>query len=517
MIPDADAVAEVFADFPSFCDLLEIRVKDGPAQSFGYSEWFAEQRLFEAHRSGLDIVLKPRQAGFSTLELARDLWYALTHPGSQVLVVVHGKAEGQKLFRTVKIFCDSLSALGLLPPRSYDNVGEVVFKAPLNSSIQIVEAGATESSASKKGRSGTVHRFHATEVAFWDAAVTTMAAIMSCVPANGEVVVESTPNGAGGIFYEDVIAARRGTSGYRLHFFAWFDHAEYRRVVDADFDATPRDEWEDRLRASGCDDEQIAWWRWKVDDPKVGLTTALQEFPIDIDTCFRSSGDAWFDSVHLDRLTLAIREPMRRAPLAWDGHRFPDADIYAEPVAGESYVVFADPAEGVARDGSAACVMHARTGDVVAVWWSDTVEAMEFGAVLALLGWMYNTALVGVERNNHGHAVLLRMRTKEIAYPRLYVAKDGRVGWDTNSATRPVLWADLAHAIRDGAALTPDAETVAECRTIVRDADGRPRARGKGKKSRDSSRDDRYVAWAGCWQIRTSALQTSRSFHVAGL
>jgi hypothetical protein len=512
----ACAYQEVFADFGDFCELLVIRTKEDGIIPFGPDTWNDEQRRFVAERTGRDTVLKARQIGFSTIELARDLWYALTHPGSQVLVVGQGKTEAQKLFRTVKLFCNALDKLGLLPPRSYDNVGEVAFSDPLNSSIQVIEAGATTESASKKGRSGTIHRLHATEVAFWGAAHETMKALMSACTSSAEVIIESTPNGAGGLFYDDVTAARVDRSGYKLHFYAWFHHAAYSIEPGPDFDPTPQDEWEEKLRAQGCTDGQIAWWRAKVNDPKTGLEAALQEYPVDIDSCFRASGDAWLDAKIIDRLAKHIAEPVRMAPMVWEGRRFDDAAIFAEPKAGAAYVVFGDVAEGVARDGSAAVVMEARSTEVVATFWSDGIEPGDFGAVLGILGWIYNTALVGWERNNHGHATGRAIR-KEVKYPRLYVAKDGKYGWDTNPQTRPVLWEDLAAALRAGTAHTPDAEMVAECRTIIRDEDGRPRARGKKKKSKDASRDDRFVAWAGANQIRESALQRRGSFHIPGL
>lgn len=513
---DAHALADALADFPTFCSFLDIRLKDAPPKRFAYDEWFHEQQVFEANRTGLDIVLKPRQVGFSTLELARDLWFALMHPGVNVLVVAHDGDLAEQLFQTLHIFCRSLREHTpcLLPPTRYSSKREVVF-ADTNSAVRIVEAGATEAAAKKKGRSGHIHRLHVTEQAFWGAAADTMAALTGSSDG-AEKVIESTANGAGGLYYENVVAARAGTSGWKLHFFAWYGHAEYRLPVPHGFDPAPRDEWEERLREAGCDDQHIAWWRSKVDDPNIGLELALQEYPVDIDTCFRAAGRTWLDAVHLDAMARWVRPPSRKAPIAWNGNRFPDANIYAEPVHGRHYVVFGDVAEGVARDGSAACVMDAESTEVVATWWSDSVDPSDFGLVLAVLGWLYGTALVGVERNNHGHATLGAL-SREVQYPKLYRAKDAKLGWDTNSATRPVLWEDLAFAIRDGSAKTPDGETIAECKTVIRDDDGKPRARGKGSKSKDSSRDDRFVAWAGCLQIRTSAMQRRGSFHIPGL
>ena len=66
-------VSKVFGDFRKFCALLTIRLKEGGEAPFRYATWHQEQKQFQIARTGRDIVLKPRQVGFSTLELARDL------------------------------------------------------------------------------------------------------------------------------------------------------------------------------------------------------------------------------------------------------------------------------------------------------------------------------------------------------------------------------------------------------------------------------------------------------------
>lgn len=515
----AQSTEVAFESFEHFCSLVEIKLKSGGRKFFRSDTWHEEQKRFTAERTGRDIILKGRQVGFSTLELARDLYFAITRAGVDVLVITHDGDLAEQMFVSLRIFSECLKRVGKLPKTLYSNKREIVF-AQSGSAVRIVEAGATTTSAEKKGRSGTVHRLHATEVAFWGAAQETMGAVLACVPADGEIVIESTPNGAGGLFYADVQAARESRTDLRLHFFPWWQHVEYRAEPPAGFDPgvrtgpdTQPDPWETKLRRFGCDDAQITWWRAKVDDPKIGLDRALQEFPVDIESCFRTSGATWLEYVHIDRLGLGVRSPLRLASMTWQPvdegseplpgsvpQRFEDARVYAEPAAGRPYVVFGDVAEGVARDGSSAHVLDRLTGDTVATWWSDTVSPGDFGTVLVLLALIYNRALLGVERNNHGHAAIERIVTV-MRYPHLYRAHDDRVGWLTNPATRAVLWDELGHAIREGSVTMPDAATVAECRTLIRDEDGKPRARGKRARSKDSCRDDRFVSWAGAWQL----------------
>lgn len=490
---------ESLADFRSFCSLVEIRLKSGGQRSFAYDTWHEEQQRFERERSGLDIVLKPRQVGFSTLEIARDLWFAVTNRGVNVLVIAHDGELGQQLFLTLHIMAECLKAVGLLPKTRYSNKRELVF-AETGSAVRIVEAGETDHAASKKGRSGTVHRLHATEVAFWGAAAETFGAVIQSVPIGGEVCIESTANGAGGTFYEDVQAAREGRSGYKLHFYAWYEHVAYRLPVPPDFDPAPRDEWERKLRSKRCDDGQITWWRSKVDDPKVGLEKALQEYPVDVDTCFRAAGRSYYAPGIIDSLSENIVQPSSSFDVVFNGRRLGAAQIWAEPVRDVAYVIGADIAEGIGGDASSAHVLEHRTGVTVATFWSDSLEPGDFGLAMAVLGWRYNTALLAPERNNHGHSTIRAIVT-EARYQRVYVASDRKHGWHTNPATRPPLFDELHHACELGAATTPDASTVKELRTLIVDDDGKPRARNKGAK--DGCHDDRAVSWAIAWQIRS--------------
>jgi hypothetical protein len=504
-------LVELFSDFKSFCSLLEIRTKeiegaDG-RKTFHYEDWHPEQRQFEAERTGLDIVLKGRQIGFSTLELARDLWFAIVHPGVSVLVIIHDEPLAVQLWNTLSIFAKCLADIGLLPTTKRSTLKELVFRKS-RSEVSIIQAGSSAHAAKKKGRSQVVHRLHATEVAFWLAAQETMGAVMQSVPIGGEICIESTANGAGGLFYRTVQMAREGRGRFKLHFFPWWKHSKYRLPEGDDFDPRPRDDWERRLRELGCDDQQIAFWRSKVDDPTVGLETALAEFPIDAETCFRTSGRSWFEAAVLDKIAQYVCEPLETIDIEdWSSGaamRYPGLRIYAQPEPDVEYVMFADLAEGKAQDGSAVAVLAARSGETVATWWSDTTAPTDVGAALDTLGRMYNNALLGVEREANGTAALERLRGLD--YPRIYKHGDGRAGWIQNAATRPVMWEEMAHAIRDGSAYTPDAATLAECRTIILDEDGKPRARGKRAHSKDSCRDDRFVAWAGAWQMRAVAL-----------
>src|SRR5512134_1275730 len=92
----------------------------------------------------------------------------------------------------------------------------------------------------------------------------------------------------------------------------------------------------------------------------------------------------------------------------------PGATVWELPHAASEYVIGADPAEGNPQsDESAACVVDAITGDQVAVL-AGQCEPAVFAAYLAELMTWYGAGVL-VERNNHGHAVLVWMAENGLA------------------------------------------------------------------------------------------------------
>jgi hypothetical protein len=126
-----------------------------------------------------------------------------------------------------------------------------------------------------------------------------------------------------------------------------------------------------------------------------------------------------------------------RSPLADSFMSMPGLAVYALPDKDRAYVIGADPAEGNPQsDESAACVLDVGTGAQVAVMAGKFDPAIFGGYVESLAGW-YNRAPVMVERNNHGHAVLLWL--KEFGSVQVYAGLDGKPGWMTTGNSKPLL------------------------------------------------------------------------------
>ncbi len=150
--------------------------------------------------------------------------------------------------------------------------------------------------------------------------------------------------------------------------------------------------------------------------------------------------------------------------------------IWEEPQYGHSYCIGADVAEGLEHgDYSDASVLDCQTGLLVAKWHGHT-DVDQFGDELNYLGHYYNRALIGVEVNSMGVAVVGALRRHH--YPRLFRRRVvGQVsekftpqwGWFTNKITKAKMIVELGRAIREDLIDIRDEHTLAELRTYVRD------------------------------------------------
>ncbi len=133
----------------------------------------------------------------------------------------------------------------------------------------------------------------------------------------------------------------------------------------------------------------------------------------------------------------------------------PGLVVYRLPIKGRRYVGGVDPAEGnPTSDDSAAVFLDEMTGEEVAML-SGKFQPSTLAAYVDKIGTWLNGAMVMVERNNHGHAVLLWMRDNSrlrrlSGWDNDPVAKEPKEGWLSNSRGKSLLYDGMADAARDG-------------------------------------------------------------------
>lgn len=418
--------------------------------------WNKAQYHFMQHRTGRDIIVKARQLGFSTLVQALIYMACCTRSGVSAVTVAN---EGDNTSHLVEIFERFHTYM------NYQEKPRKRGRYPNGMKFPDKDSAVYVGTANNRnwGRSKTIHYAHFSEIAYWRFADEIMAGIMESVPgqhteADTWVVLESTANGASGFFYEEVQRALRGESEFTVHFYAWWWASEY-AVPMSTKESIKYSPEEAKLieRVQKTDGitltpAQIKWRRNKIQER--GYRKFQQEYPESVQTAFLTSGRPYFDLLPLqERLNTQIIKPVYHdLALMTSNEPFYQLRIYEPARENAAYVIGADTAEGIltssGTDYSTAVVRDKLRNEQVATI-HGKFTPFEFAKLVYELALYYNGALVGVERNNHGHAVLghlIKGTANRVIQPyaNLYIADDGREGWLTSSKTRPIMLDDLA-------------------------------------------------------------------------
>lgn len=395
-------------------------------------------------------ILKYRQGGVSTNEILKACDDVFFHRNRTACILAHDSDGIETLFDIAKGAYKFLA--DRLKPRLDRGGGskyEMVFP-DLNSRIY----------ADLEVRGGTIHRLHISEAAFADK--NRIKATLETVPIKtGIVTIETTPNGMGNHFYRSWIDE---DPFYEKMFFPWYVDTQYQLDPSSVKELTPEEveftHKAKRLYGVDITKGQIAFRRFKQHDLK---DLFIQEYPEDEVTCFLASGGAPFD------LTI-IQEMINNAPEPIE--TYGAVEIYKSFDPRRSYVIGADTAEGVRKDYSVAVVLDATDLEVVALYRSNRVKPSEFAKGIYDLAERYQKGstmwpFLAVERNNHGHAVLLALDEMN-SYPNLYKdPKDEMLGWKTNSISRPVMLDTFIEAVEERQIQLNSKVILYECLTLI--------------------------------------------------
>lgn len=164
---------------------------------------------------------------------------------------------------------------------------------------------------------------------------------------------------------------------------------------------------------------------------------------------------AWLDRAYMPSAALQSAQ----APA------LPGLAIYALPRWDLRYTIGGDPAEGnPTSDDSALTVVEAETGAEVAAL-AGKLEPAVFASYLADLARFYGGAAVLVERNNHGHAVLLWLADNAPDVTVLQ-GRDEKPGWLSSSLGKALLYGACADVLRAANARIVTFETYLQLASI---------------------------------------------------
>ncbi len=469
--------------------LLRVRDREGMEQPLRAN---VAQRMFEERRGQRNIVLKARQMGVTTWVAGRFFLKTMTGRGVLTVQVAHTREAAEGIFRMVQRFWECLPVELREGPlrRSRANVGQMCFPE-LDSEFRVLSA-ADESA----GRGLTMQNLHCSEVSRWPGdAAATLAGLRAALAPGGELVMESTPNGAYGCFHAEWLRAGAGLgeecaggSDVVQHFFPWWLEEAY--VAAAPTDGLREDE-EALMLVHGLTREQIGFRRG-LEASYRGLRS--QEFAEDAESCFKATGECCFDVAAIETRMSALLAPI-------EIKRGGALQIWLPALAGKEYLVAVDTAGGGAGgDFAAVQVIELGTGLQCAEL-QQRLTVLELAKVSAALAREYGGAMIVVERNNHGSGVLAYLDSVE-RYARVYEAA-GVAGWLTTAGNKPGMVSRMGALLAESAEMFASRRLLGECRTFVTSAGGRTGAA-------NGAHDDCLMAMAVAQAVRAELLTYRR-------
>ena len=193
---------------------------------------------------------------------------------------------------------------------------------------------------------------------------------------------------------------------------------------------------------------------------------------------------------------------------------------YRTPEKGEFFVVFADTAVG-GGDYCAVQFLSKDKLDVPIIYHSKISAVMMTPLLHQELEKIYDLTnvqpIVAYERNNGGWSELERLSVlnknqKYIVYEQTGTngRKTGKLGWDTNTATRPKMLQDLQECINSKLITIYDRPTINELFSFITNKNGKPEAE-------KNAHDDLVMALAGVWQLYQTEKKPQKIDYLAAI
>lgn len=245
----------------------------------------------------------------------------------------------------------------------------------------------------------------------------------------------------------------------RAIFHPWFLQEEYRLSSTGIPVIRTKEELEMCSRALRdyailVDDEQILFRRKAKQDLKQLFDQEMAEDDI---KCFLTTGNPFFNNMKIKKLMHMADQHIN---VNTEFELSTEHTCWERPDPNCVYVAGADVAEGVEGDYSVLTILNV-THRRQAFRYHGRIGVDAFYRICDKWSRAYNNALLAVESNNHGHAVLLGLR-EDCRYPNLYRRnspyaasifskdlgkKQDKYGWETTSITKTLMLDQIKQAI----------------------------------------------------------------------
>lgn len=418
-----------------------------------------------------NVILKARKMGFSSVLLAVACVKFLMGENERCVSMSFDKEASSKQLDRAKHFI-----------KSYERINKVKVNMKYNSKTELVRDGIREdgttftnalrvgtAKSTGFGRGDDITFLHLTEVSLADHLDQLLAGVGEAVVNNAIISLETTANGYNEFktFWDEAMAGQRG---YKAMFYS--------------------PEWE-------YDKDFLA-------RKKANLGRLFeQEYPMTPEQAFIASGNQFFDREALQDYIETTVE-MDTDPMGFRKYR--------EFQPGEFIVVFADTAAG-GGDFCAAQFLSKTNLDIPLVYHKKVIATEMTPLLHTRLEQIFDITgikpVIAYERNNGGFFEMDRLASlnrsgKYVIYRTKanqglkYADKDGpKLGWDTNSATRPAMLGMAKEAIDNGLIRIYDRPTINEMFSFV---EVRTSSAWRAQ-AESNAHDDLVMSLAGAWQL----------------
>ena len=303
------------------------------------------------------VVLACRQSGKSISSVGYILWYAIFHPEKTIAVLANKGATAREMLSRVTLALENLPFF-LQPGCRALNKGNIEF----SNNSEILAAATSGSSI----RGLAINLLFLDEFAFVEQANKFYTSTYPVITSGKttKVIITSTANGIGNVFYNIWEGAVQGTNDFKPFRVDWWD-------------------------VPGRDD------KWK--QQTISNTSELQ-FEQEFGNTFLGHSDTLIATDKL--LGLKAKGPMEYKEDL--GLRF-----YDKPEEGHRYIMTVDTSRGRGQDFSTFNVIDitARPFKQVCVYRNNMVSPLLFPDIIVKIANLYNEAMVLIESNDAGQVV----------------------------------------------------------------------------------------------------------------
>ena len=411
-----------------------ISLDDGlvPFSLYPYQEKMFEH--FNEHR--YNIVLACRQSGKSISACAYLLWFALFHSEKTVAVLANKGATAREMLSRITLMLENIPFF-LQPGCKALNKGSIEF----SNNSRIIAAATSGSSI----RGLSVNLLYLDEFAFVERATEFYTSTYPVVSAGKDtkIIVTSTANGLGNMFYKIWEGALQETNEFKAFRVDWWD-------------------------VPGRDEE------WK--NQTIANTSQLQ-FDQEFGNTFFGTGDTLINAETL----MAMRA---RNPIAiLEGG---DLLVYEKTRKDHEYIMTVDVSKGRGQDYSSFNLIDisVRPFRQVAVYRNNTISPILFPNIIYKYANSYNSAYVVVESNDQG-SVVCNGLYHELEYENIHVessVKADAIGINMNRKVKRLGCSSIKDLLENSKLKIVDENTIVEISTFV--------ARGQSYEASDGNHDD---------------------------